>query len=297
MRWRFFASEAMNSIKGNVATTLAASITVLIVTLLLGVFASIFLFVRDKTDAVKNDVTVKAYVPKSSQSDQATLSRVRNELAAIPNVKSIEYVSPDDAVKQLSPEEQKNIGVLGYNPLPPAFYLKLADPNQVDEAKAAALQIPEVRACGDKRPDSCVTYGDQITKNVLFAVKVILIVVGSLMLLLGIAAVVLIANTIRLSIFSRRREIEVMKLVGATNWFVRVPFILEGMLTGVLGAVGGVVVLAVGYTLLKHVHHGLTEPANLFAGGVIVLGVALGSFGALLGAFGSGMTLRRFLKV
>jgi cell division transport system permease protein len=139
MRWRFFVGEAMHSIRGNVATTLAASITVLIVTLLLGVFAAIFLFVRDRTDAVKNDVTVKAYVPKALQSDQATLSRVRNELAAIPNVKSIEYVSPDDAIKQLSKEEQANIAVLGYNPLPPAFYMKLADPNQVDEAKAAAL--------------------------------------------------------------------------------------------------------------------------------------------------------------
>ena len=119
---------------------------------------------------------------------------MRNELAAIPNVKSIEYVSPDDAIKQLSKEEQANIAVLGYNPLPPAFYMKLADPDQVDEAKAAALQIPEVRNCGDKNPESCVTYGEQITKRVLFAVKVILIGVGSVMLLLGIAAVVLIAE-------------------------------------------------------------------------------------------------------
>ncbi|HVG89231.1 MAG: cell division protein FtsX [Gaiellales bacterium] len=297
MRWRFFVGEAMHSIRGNVATTLAASITVLIVTLLLGVFAAIFLFVRDRTDAVKNDVTVKAYVPKALQSDQATLSRVRNELAAIPNVKSIEYVSPDDAIKQLSKEEQANIAVLGYNPLPPAFYMKLADPNQVDEAKAAALQIPEVRNCGDKNPESCVTYGEQITKRVLFAVKVILIGVGSVMLLLGIAAVVLIANTIRLSIFSRRREIEVMKLVGATNWFVRVPFILEGMLTGILGALGGVLVLAAVYTALKRINSGLAEPANLFPGGVIALAFALAAFGAVLGAFGSGMTLRRFLKV
>jgi|1186.fasta_scaffold139512_2 cell division transport system permease protein len=297
MRWRFFAGEAMHSIRGNVATTLAASITVLIVTLLLGVFAAIFLFVRDRTQAVRNDVTVKAYLPASSVDDAATLTKVRNELAGIPGIRSVTYVSPDDAMKQLSKDEQENIGVLGYNPLPPAFSLKLSNPDDVDRVKAAALNIEEIRNCGDKTPDSCVTYGEQITKRVLFVTKVILIGLGSLMLLLGIAAIVLIANTIRLSIFSRRREIEVMKLVGATNWFVRVPFVLEGMLTGFVGAIGAVLLLSAAYTGLKQINSGLAEPANLFPGGVVALGLALAMFGVVLGAFGSGMTLRRFLKV
>jgi len=284
----------MQSIRGNVATTLAASITVLIVTFLLGVFATFFLFVRDRTDQVRNDVTVKAYLPRSSVDDQQTLTKVRNELAAIPNVKSIRYVSPEDAIKQLSKSEQENIGVLGFNPLPPAFYLKLDDPDQVDGVKAAALQIPEVRNCGDQ---NCVSYGEQLTKRVLFVTKVVMTVVGALMLLLGVAAIVLIANTIRLSIFSRRREIEVMKLVGATNSFVRIPFMLEGMLTGVLGAIGAVLLLGATYVGLNKISSNLAEPATLFPGSVVGMGIALALFGLLLGAFGSGMTLRRFLKV
>ena len=101
---------------------------------------------------------------------------------------------------------------------------------------AAALRIDPIKNCGT--PGRCVTYGKRITDQVLTTLKYILIFVGGLALLLGIAAIVLIQNTIRLSIFSRRREIEVMKLVGATNSFVRLPFMLEGMLTGLLGALG-----------------------------------------------------------
>ena len=97
----------------------------------------------------------------------------------------------------------------------------------------------------------------------LTTLKYILIFVGGLALLLGIAAIVLIQNTIRLSIFSRRREIEVMKLVGATNSFVRLPFMLEGMLTGLLGALGAVVMLGVVYIALNGYNDGLTDPVRL----------------------------------
>ena len=151
-----------------------------------------------------------------------------------------------------------------------------------------------MRGCGN---DPCVTNGADKTKRVLHWVRVIQLVLAALMLLLGIAAIVLIANTIRLSIFSRRREIEVMKLVGATNWFVRVPFMLEGMLTGFVGSVAGVFLLGIAYTTLGGLNHDLTSPASLYPGGVWALGLTLAAFGLLLGAFGSGMTLRRFLRV
>jgi cell division transport system permease protein len=140
-----------------------------------------------------------------------------------------------------------------------------------------------------------VTYGKKITDRVLNTLKYILYFVFGLMILLGIAAVVLIQNTIRLSIFSRRREIEVMKLVGATNAFVRLPFMLEGMLTGLLGAVGALGLLAIVYVALNGYDRGLTDPARLV--GVPLLIAMLAVFGLLLGAFGSGITLRRFLRV
>ncbi len=129
----------------------------------------------------------------------------------------------------------------------------------------------------------------------LTTLKYILIFVGGLALLLGIAAIVLIQNTIRLSIFSRRREIEVMKLVGATNSFVRLPFMLEGMLTGLLGALGAVLMLGVVYIALNGYNDGLTDPVRLV--GIPQLMALLAGFGLILGAAGSGLTLRRFLRV
>jgi cell division transport system permease protein len=294
VRWRFFLSEALHSIRGNVATTVAASVTVLIVTFLLAVFASLGLFLYDKTVGVRNAVTVKAYMARGTQTDTATLNRVHNELATIPYVKSITYVSPEKALKSLSGADQKDAQYLETNPLPPAFYLKLTDPDKASQVSTAAGQIPEVRDCGSA---PCVTYGKEITDKVLEVTKWVLGVLGALMALLGIAAVVLIANTIRLSIFSRRREIEVMKLVGATNSFVRVPFVLEGMLTGFAGAAGGVLLLLMVYTGLSNLNHGLTDPTNSFPGGVAGLGVALVAFGMLLGAVGSGLTLRKFLRI
>jgi cell division transport system permease protein len=158
----------------------------------------------------------------------------------------------------LPPAEQDALKAIP-NPLPPAFYVKLTDPDKAAATAAAARRIPAVRDCGAA---PCVTYGKKTTDRVLNTLRYVLYFVFGLMTLLGIAAVVLIQNTIRLSVFSRRREIEVMKLVGATNAFVRLPFMLEGMVTGVLGAIGAVVLLAAVYLALNGYDRGLTDPAR-----------------------------------
>jgi cell division transport system permease protein len=117
-------------------------------------------------------------------------------------------------------------------------------------------------------------------------------------ILLVTASTLLIANTIRLSIFARRREIEVMKLVGATNWFVRGPFMLEGLLQGVIGSVCAVILLVVGKTIalpaiLGHLH----STSDVHALPFVLNALALVAAGLLLGAAGSGLTMRRFLQV
>ena len=130
--------------------------------------------------------------------------------------------------------------------------------------------------------------------------KVISLVFLIAVILLVIAATLLIANTIRLSIFARRREIEVMKLVGATNWFIRGPFMLEGLLCGVVGSALAVILLVLGKTLalpsiLPHIGGGTNNDVHAlsFTLNAVFLLVA----GLLLGALGSGLTLRRFLQV
>ena len=292
MRWRFFFWEALASIRSNAATTMAATVTVLIVTFLLGIFVTTAWWVYHYAVGVRNEVTVKLYLPHSYAENGNARGEVANQVKALPYVKSFEYVSPDDALRKMSKPARDAITILPSNPLPPAFYVKLTDASKASTTSAAAQRITAVHNCGDP---PCVTYGKKITDRVLNTLKYILYFVFGLMLLLGIAAVVLIQNTIRLSIFSRRREIEVMKLVGATNAFVRLPFMLEGMLTGLLGAIGALALLSIVYVALNGYDRGLTDPARLV--GVPLLIAVLAAFGLLLGAFGSGITLRRFLRV
>ena len=296
MRWRFFFWEALASIRANAATTMAATVTVLIVTFLLGIFVSTAWWVYHYAVGVRNEVTVKLYLPGEYSTDVTKRGLVADQVRHLPNVKSYTYVSPEDAISMLSPPAQKALRDLMRggqpNPLPPAFYVKLRDANKAGVTAAAAQRIPAIHNCAAA---PCVTYGKKITDRVLNTLKYVLYFVFGLMILLGVAAIVLIQNTIRLSIFSRRREIEVMKLVGATNAFVRLPFMLEGMLTGLLGAVGALGLLAVVYFALNGYDRGLTDPARLV--GVPLLIGMLAAFGLLLGAFGSGLTLRRFLRV
>jgi len=143
-----------------------------------------------------------------------------------------------------------------------------------------------------------VTYGKQTADRILRVARVIEIVFLAAVLVLLIASTLLIANTIRLSIFARRREIEVMKLVGATNWFVRGPFMLEGLLCGLVGSLVAVFLLLLGKELalpaiLGRIESSSDVEALAFSLNALVLVLV----GLTIGAIGSGLTMRRFLKV
>jgi cell division transport system permease protein len=131
---------------------------------------------------------------------------------------------------------------------------------------------------------------------VLSVARYLWIVVLIAFFVLLVSSTLLVANTIRLSIFARRREIEVMKLVGATNWFVRGPFMIEGLLCGLGGAVLAVILLVLGRELFMPLIH-LTNASDIHAWpfGLHIL-IVLGA-GLALGALGSGLTIRRFLQV
>ena len=143
-----------------------------------------------------------------------------------------------------------------------------------------------------------VTDGKKLSHRILEVAHVIEVVFTLATLVLVIASVLLISNTIRLSIFSRRREIEVMKLVGATNWFVRGPFMLEGLICGVAGALLAVFFLVIGKTVaLPAILPHLSGDADVHAMAFPVVALILFAAGLGLGAVGSGLTIRRFLRV
>jgi cell division transport system permease protein len=221
------------------------------------------------------------------------MNTIANLASQSPLVKRVIPVSKEQALAQMKKAHPEEVGALFTNPFPNALTVV---PKQGDDvAKVAALFNASPALGIDK-----VDYGKKTTSKVLRLAHVIegFFVVAVFLLLA--ASTLLIANTIRLSIFSRRREIEVMKLVGATNWFVRGPFMLEGVLCGVAGAVGAVILLILGkeIALPSLLHTGpLNAGSDVAAISFSLNALILVGTGLLLGAAGSGFTIRRFLQV
>jgi cell division transport system permease protein len=293
VRARLFVSEAARSIAGNISTTAAAVMTVIIGMFLLGLFIVLGTWVLSWTNHVKKDIQVNVYFCTEqtrgceSEVSATQIDAVRAQLASNPDVKSLKFVSKEDALDEMEKRFPELTADLARNPLPAKYEVT---PKKAEDAEAIAQTLEPVPAGVGK-----VDYGEKKAKRVLYWAKLIggIVLVGAIILL--VASTILIANTIRLSIFSRRREIEVMKLVGATNWFVRAPFMLEGLLCGLVGAFFAVTLLLIANEVALSRALGGEDDVNPLAFpliALILIGVSL-----LVGAAGSGITLRRFLRI
>jgi cell division transport system permease protein len=289
-RVRLLFSEAWASISQNISTTFAATMTVLIGMFLLGLFIALGTWVLSWSDHVKKELSVKVYFAQTTSDRQEYA--VRQALVKDPRVKKVVFVSKEQAAKIMAQKFPALYNTpLPSNPLPDSWVIT---PVKAEYTEALGRDI--VRAHYPGVDD--VNWGSKTAHRVLTIAEVIWIVFLIAVILLVTASTLLIANTIRLSIFARRREIEVMKLVGATNWFIRGPFMLEGLLCGLGGSILAVILLIVGKELalsaiLPHISGGSDVHALPFA----LNALALIGAGLLLGAAGSGLTLRRFLQV
>jgi len=290
VRTKLFISEAVRSIGANLSTTVAATMTVLIGMFLLGLFIALFSWVNSWTNHVRKDVIVKTFMVQEATPQQ--INSVRAQLESFSETKSVRFISKDEAwalMKKRYPDLTKNVV---HNPLPASFEVT---PKSADQVEALAARLNPLPAGVDK-----VDYAQKKTKRILAVTNVIkyIFLLGSLILLA--ASTILIANTIRLSIFSRRREIEVMKLVGASNWFVRGPFMLEGVICGLIGAVTAVVLLVLAKELALPViegHSSTFSESDVHALSFPLTALILVGVSLMIGAAGSGITIRRFLQV
>ena len=290
MRARMLVSEALRSLRASASTTLAATMTVLIGMFLLGLLIALGTWVVSWSHHVKKEVIVKVYFTQDASAKQ--INAVAAKLDRDPRVKKYTFVSKEEALARMKKRypDLFKAGALPSNPLPAS---EEVEPKKAEYADAIYRSfIPNPPGV-----DS-LNYGKKTAHRILRVAHVIELVFVIAVAILLVAAMLLIANTIRLSIFSRRREIEVMKLVGATNWFVRGPFMLEGLICGLVGSVAAVVLLLLGKELvlpsiLGHIDAGDDVSAIPFAlNALALLGVGLG-----LVAAGSGITLRRFLRI
>jgi cell division transport system permease protein len=294
MRIGFFLREALRAMRRNAAPSFAALATVVVTMLVVGVFIPAVEVTNAAANNVRSRLIVDVYLKTGAT--KADDARVAREIKGMAHVKSVQFVSKGQAYQQQKAQNPAAYALLGYNPLPDTFHVTPDNPSNVlalhNELTGSSGGVPfdtSVATVSNKKA---------YTKRALELTSAVQWGGIAFASLLTIASILLIANTIRLSLFARRREVEVMRLVGATNWFIRWPFVIEGVLVGAVGAVVAIVVLAI-------VKIALLDP--LFSGWALVGGIRTIAFPALLAilmgagvavsAIGSGVSLRRFLRI
>jgi cell division transport system permease protein len=297
-RLPFFLGEAYRALRRNAAPSLAAIVTIAVTVLLVGVLVPVLDASGSKTDDVRSQLELKVFLFEDATSKEIT--SLQDRISRIPHVDHVEYVSPAAALKILEQElEDKSLlDELNRNPLPPAFNVKADDPDNLESVQTA-LSPPN--SAGKPQPISAaideIVTGEQTTqiREVTGAVKILLAVIA---VLLAVASLFLVGNTIRLSIYARRREVEVMQLVGATNWFIRWPFVIEGLVVGLFGALIAVGILFLGkVTIVDPLsdNFALVENLNTISFAPLIAALVAGAM--VVAALGSGVTLRRFLRI
>src|SRR3954451_5715901 len=298
MRPGFFTREALRSLRRNAAPSFAAVATVIVTMLVLGVFIPIVQATTGATNEVRGKLLINVYLTPDSNDKDA--ERVRRLIVdQTPNVKRVVFVSKEDAYREQSKKNPRAYELLGRNPLPDTFRITPDDPDKINSIRDALTPLTPAgrRTTVDPAIDEVRNRKDE-TARILSATRVVKLTMALLAGLLVAASILLIANTIRLSVFARRREIEVMKLVGATDWFIRWPFVIEGIIVGALGTLLAVLLLAVrkiaiidplasDFSLISAPD---TMPFTVLIAVMMASGIAISSVG-------SAFSLRRFLRV
>jgi cell division transport system permease protein len=304
----FFIREGVRALRRSAAPSLAAIVTVGITVLLLGVLIPVLQTANGKTNQVRDQVGLRVFLNdvNGQQAPQDQIDALQAKLRAIPHVKQVSFVDKNQALsilsERLKQDNREDITAQlpgAHNPLPASFNVTPDDLSNLPSIRSAitppgangqpAPISPLISDIGDSRDDA---------SKISSATTAIRWVLGVLSVLLLIASLLLVANTIRLSIYARRREVEVMRLVGATNWFIRWPFMVEGLVCGLVGAVIAIGFLFLGKQVIVDplannfhlISSGHTIPFASLA--LVLLCVAMG-----VSAMGSGLTLRRFLKI
>jgi cell division transport system permease protein len=291
-RFAYFFRETLISLRRNLLMTLAGIMTVAISLFLFGGIMLLSRLVDHGTTKWRHGVELEIFMNVNATQQQ--ISDMRDALHAEPHIRpgGIRFLNHEDAYKEFkrifrdNPDLVKNIGP---DDLPTSFRIAPTD------AKYTELIADEFR----NRPsvDTVVTAEQQV-KNMLTATRVVRYVFFAMALVLLASSLFLIVNTIRLATFARRREIQVMKLVGATNWFIRVPFMCEGLIQGAIGAglaFAGVYALRVILSNLVDRSKNLFSAFYVTGADAVAIGLLIVAVGATVGAMGSAIGLRRFL--
>ncbi|MFZ3385786.1 MAG: permease-like cell division protein FtsX [Candidatus Hydromicrobium sp.] len=300
VRTRYFFSETFTSLKRNFFMGFTAIITVAITLFIVGFFAIIVYDVQGIISSIKSDVELVVYLEDNISEELKEFWE--EKIKSWEETESVEYVSKDLALERFKKQMEGSdiLKEIEGNPLPASFEITLKSPEKIDQV---AFRFRDEDGYIEGVND--VRYGEDYVKK-LFSITAIIGTIAFLIIIaLLLAAIVLIFNTIRLSIYARRKEIEVMKLVGATNWFVRIPFLFEGFFEGFAGSIISIILLYfIGNFLLIKGERAIVDIMRIkelaiVGSGNVMLYVYVGVLvlGGLIGILSSIIALRRYVEV
>ena len=288
----YFIQEVFRSLRRNNWMSFASLGTVAVSLFVLGVFLLLVLNMNRMASALESQVQISVYLEDGLKADDR--QDIASDIEALQGIESIRYISKEEAKARLEDrlgDQKYLLDALGdKNPLPDSFEVVVKSPDLVETAAKAIDRMNGVQEA---------KYGQDVIEH-LFAITRLIRIFGLvLMVLLAGATLFIISNTIRLTVFARRKEIAIMKYVGATDWFIRWPFLLEGM---VLGFVGGVIAAVALRSFYAAMAAKITDTLTFFPlmpqyPSMNYITVALLLTGMAIGALGSALSLKRFLKV
>ncbi|MDR2197304.1 MAG: permease-like cell division protein FtsX [Coriobacteriales bacterium] len=296
----YFIREALLNSKKNFSTTLGAIVTIFLSLLVIGVFMVASLIVDELVESVESQVSITIWIHDDAL--EADVTAVEEYVRQLPEVAEVLYVSKEEALERYKEQSTSKIAEqLDGNPLPASLEIAMADPEQIEfvvDQITSFEAYPRIIDSPDD-PSESIKYGDDVVDQLFATANVIRYVSLTLELLLIFVALIFINNTIRLAILARRKEIAIMRLVGASNGFIRGPFLMEGALQAIVGA--GLAIISI--ALLCHYLLPLVQttfhwlPLDFATMGTWMIYLVLLGVGLIIGLFGSLWAMRRYLKV
>ena len=298
----YFVRESIQNFRRNWVMTLGAVITIYLSLLLVGVFLVTGVLVNSVVKSVEDKVTIQIFLKDGAAT--ADVNALQQKLLGNTLVRGVEYTSKDKALQQFKIDMKQSpeiIDQLEGNPLPASLDVTLKDPRTVEQMvgniKADALFVKV--ADRPDNPEESLKYGQQVVKKLFAFTRVIRTLEIAFVAMLALVSLIFINNTIRLAIYARRKEIGIMRLVGASNWFIRTPFLLEGVLQSLIGATLAILSLVgLQAAIMPRLGEALPFlPVSMNSGSTAQIALTLVVAGVFIGLLGSGFALRRYLKV
>jgi len=287
----YFFREVKLNMQRNPLMNLACISNILILSMCLGIFLILIWNMNNILSATFTEQLV-IVARLENRVTSGDISRIRTDFKNIPGISEINFVSKDKALSELQEKfgEQVDLTNLKTNPLPNYFKIKVADENKITETAVLLKNIKGVEQ---------VKYGEGFTEKLLKIDKAIKIAGFLIIFLLLVVNILVVSNTIRLTVFARSREIRIMQLVGAANWFIRWPFIIEGILQGLMGSLISIIIIALTYPEIAAQFHQQLPFIPLIHPSIIItkLTLLLAIVGTAVGAIGSFISVNKFLHL